>query len=1399
MLGPWAIPRGDLRIAVVVVTALALPGAAATARDCNRNGVDDSRDIADGVSRDCNRNGAPDECDIAPVNVRYDQAAFTVLPTPKLNGLILTDMTGDGLLDAVSSTVDLGVLWLVDGHGVGDFFEPRMVPYGAAGPAMALIAADLDGNGRPDLVVSSLSAGERASRISVFFNRGGGVIDPPKDFATPGEDYPTLAAADLDGDHDIDIVSSDLKTSTIFVRLNQDSQGTLELAGQYATPSAPFAIVPSDFDGDGDVDLAIAAYYAGKVSILRNQGDATFGAPEDHATGSLPRLLVPADLDADGDVDLAVGNGSEEGARILVLSNDGRGDFSRTRTQALDSGLIDLEAADLDGDGGADLVALNFTEAWCWPPSKIQVVVNRGDGRFLTPLLFDVIGQPAAIDVADLNGDGLPEIAYAGAFPDPNTSSITSLLAARGNLAEDANHDGVPDSCELEGHDCNANGSLDAADIERGTSPDCDGDGVPDDCEPDCNGNHVADSCELASEASHDMDGSGVPDECESPAADCNLNETSDAVDIATQTSQDCNRDHLPDECELSPLFRFSAMNENKDLCGCWGAATLIDLDGEGPLVSTTERGPCTTGAGSVWILLDKGRKPILAGNYSVDAAPRVILPADVNGDAAVDLLVIQASGWRTGPQAAALFRGSGASFHGRSNVSLAGEPAGAVVADFDGDGDLDFSVANEDPLERCAALFVNDGRGTFSAGGDLGPVGGARSIVTGDWNRDGNADIALVRAEPEGLLLFYGGAGGALARAVEADAGPFPPLLVAAGDLDADGALDLVLASAGAPQAATAHVTVRLQDGSGGFAGPAPFESSVLPASIIIGDVHGTGFADVAVLGPEINAPEGTMPGGIYFLLNDGHGALQAGEHIPLESQPVAAQAGDIDRDGDLDLLVASANRLDVFPNQGHGRFQTRFRYRVGEGSRNVVAADFDGDEDNDLATASRGLDFRAGNVVLLVNDGGAHTFSGRWLTAGVPDPPKSISAGDFDGDHDIDLAVAGGFSIRVLLNGGRGELLPGQSVAAGSNPFALIAADFDNDGDLDFSSGNSLGTELVDNVSIYLNDGAGAFGPPRSYSAGKRTESLSAADLDGDGHTDLVAVNFGSLDVSIFHNSGAGLFVPAGKISLEGSPYAVHAVDLDVDGHMDLLVSSSGGLAWLRGKIGGGFLGSIPIGTLEPYGFSAADFDGDGKLDPAVAYPGYLTVYRRASSGESFWPVDFQLDPDWRPFFPPSPAPAGQGASGSSGFPGAASLAASDLDGDGDLDLAIGFSVPGSVTIAFNETSRIDPDANGNSILDSCEVPAPPEFRRGDPNQDARVDVSDAVVVLRHLFFTGEALACRKAADSNDDGRVDLSDAVAVLNFLFLGADALPAPFPGCGTDATPDGIECERPAGC
>jgi hypothetical protein len=107
------------------------------------------------------------------------------------------------------------------------------------------------------------------------------------------------------------------------------------------------------------------------------------------------------------------------------------------------------------------------------------------------------------------------------------------------------------------------------------------------------------------------------------------------------------------------------------------------------------------------------------------------------------------------------------------------------------------------------------------------------------------------------------------------------------------------------------------------------------------------------------------------------------------------------------------------------------------------------------------------------------------------------------------------------------------------------------------------------------------------------------------------------------------------------------------------------------------------------------------------------------------------------------------------------------------------------------------IDPDAFPTP---PCTIDPLPRFRRGDCNDDAIVDISDAVCILNWLFLGGAAPGCLAVTDTNGDARADLSDAVYLLGHLFLGGPAPVEPYPACGTGSAEDyddeQLGCETP---
>jgi hypothetical protein len=123
----------------------------------------------------------------------------------------------------------------------------------------------------------------------------------------------------------------------------------------------------------------------------------------------------------------------------------------------------------------------------------------------------------------------------------------------------------------------------------------------------------------------------------------------------------------------------------------------------------------------------------------------------------------------------------------------------------------------------------------------------------------------------------------------------------------------------------------------------------------------------------------------------------------------------------------------------------------------------------------------------------------------------------------------------------------------------------------------------------------------------------------------------------------------------------------------------------------------------------------------------------------------------------------------------------------------------------VAESPVRNVVRDSTGKSLFVAARdgevsVPGKPIFRRGDANEDGRLDLSDAVVNFHCLFLGDFCAACRDEMDVNDDEKLDITDGIYLLNWRFLAGPEPPPPFPGCGPDETQGNLPvCEQPASC
>jgi VCBS repeat-containing protein len=343
--------------------------------------------------------------------------------------------------------------------------------------------------------------------------------------------------------------------------------------------------------------------------------------------------------------------------------------------------------------------------------------------------------------------------------------------------------------------------------------------------------------------------------------------------------------------------------------------------------------------------------------------------------------------------------------------------------------------------------------------GGDIATGAGPASVAVGDFNGDGNPDLAIANQLSSTVSVLVGSADGDFTRqAPDLAVGDFP-VSVAAGDFNADQDLDLAVAN--------------------GFSGT---------VSVLLGG-NGASFTR--------QTPELTIGG-----------------------TPWSVAVGDFNGDGDPDLAVANqmSNNVSVLLGSAGGGFiRQTSNLAVGAGPTSVAVGDFNGDNDPDLAVANQ-FD---GTVSVLLGTPGGGGFSGPTLagnyTSGLD--LMSVAVGDFNGDSDPDLAV-GDMSpgvIRVFLGSTGGSFSRPTTLTVDSGVSSVAVGDFNRDADPDLAVANFN----YGRVSVLIGGAGGSFSGPTDFTAGSGSPSIAVSDFSRDGKPDFAVASFNSGTVAVRLNT--------------------------------------------------------------------------------------------------------------------------------------------------------------------------------------------------------------------------------------------------------------------------------------
>jgi Bacterial Ig-like domain (group 3)/FG-GAP-like repeat len=345
------------------------------------------------------------------------------------------DLRGNGYADLVlascTSTPEIDVLL---GNGNGTFNAPSS--YGSGGSCPTSIAiGDVNGDGDTDLVVANLSNGSNLEgEVSVFLGNGTGTFGSPVNYDSGGSGAQSVAIADVNGDGYPDLIVANQAerggggVNGVVAVLLSDGHGSFRAPVSYSAGGIlSDSVAVGDFNGDGHPDIVVANKCqtdencntaTGVLGVLLNNGDGRFAAPVIYGAGGFMYALavVTGDLNGDGYLDLVVSNWCQNinctgggGGGVSVLLGNGNGTFQPAVTYGSSpakGGAVAL--GDVNGDGNPDVLV---NGALVDGGYAINLLLGSGDGTLRAPVSYSTqFGNPVAVAIADLNGDGRPDL-----------------------------------------------------------------------------------------------------------------------------------------------------------------------------------------------------------------------------------------------------------------------------------------------------------------------------------------------------------------------------------------------------------------------------------------------------------------------------------------------------------------------------------------------------------------------------------------------------------------------------------------------------------------------------------------------------------------------------------------------------------------------------------------------------------------------------------------------------------------------------------------------------------------------------------------------------------------------------------------------------------------------------
>jgi FG-GAP-like repeat len=507
-----------------------------------------------------------------------------------------------------------------------------------------------------------------------------------------------------------------------------------------------------------------------------------------------------------------------------------------------------------------------------------------------------------------------------------------------------------------------------------------------------------------------------------------------------------------------------------------------------------------------------------------------------------------------------------------------------------------------------------------------------ATSVVTGDFNKDGNMDFVVANGGTNDLWVYFGNGDGTfqLPQIIPLSQG-LTPVYLATADLRGIGVLDLIVA-----EFDTSTVGVLLGNGDGTFGYEQEYSLPQPPGALVIDDFNHDGKLDIVAVMDTVNLDLASFP---YIATLVGNGTGSFGAPILSNTEVSTADSivsGDVNGDGLPDLLITGPGQENsqIFLNAGDGTF-TPGQTLIENGPFNVELAGALGDVNGDgcldatLADANGFVEFFTGDCTGNFNYAGPIPMG---------DSNAFVALADMNGDGHLDIVTStipaisspfvdtAGNMICVAYGDGQGNFTSGRDYVGTGLSYSLAISDFNGDGHPDVVS---VSPE-TDTATVYINDGSGGFGFPQGEWIGVPGQAIidapvsspSFADLNGDGKPDVFLLDEGGNDEYVLTsmlNDGTGRFAAPLSTDTQVSVISQWMGDYRLgdfrnSGHLDfvgigLSTEYSGGVQYIvfaPGNGDGTFGSAVVTSTSGADGeMAVGDFNGDGKLDFVAVGP--------------------------------------------------------------------------------------------------------------------------------------------------------------------------------------------------